>query len=797
MNATHPFIRGDDLAPGEDRDKFELALGRFRVEEASTRADFEEGFATLFAAFGPTGEIERKSTLEAWFEKGSLSAPGAPIRATYHMVLARDADGTLAGVRDCFVTVSPQSRRSIVLLSHTLVLPPFRRSGLAALMRTAPVGLAKRELQRAGVVGGEVLLAAEMEMVTPRDRASVVRFLAYGKAGFRVIPPQILPYAQPDFRDLDALGVEAVPLPFLALVRQVGKEHKADIAPDQVAAVVHHLQAIHTCHCRPADLVPIREHALAALARHVEAHPGQPIRLLSPPPGPEKIRDLAPLLLSVVYSLYPRAWWAAVTPAEPTQELEELVSTWNPQTPTPTPPVIPGEPERAHVVTAIPGPKSEALRARHHQYQDARTLHVYQDAQKSLGNYMVDVDGNTLLDVYGHIAVLPLGYNHPDLLAAWKDGRFDWTAGYRPALGVAAPPEWVDLVENTFMKIAPPGMSHVVTLTTGAEAVENAIKAAFVRHASRRRGGKPPSAEDLALTLVNKQPHTASLKVISFEGAFHGRSLGALSATHSKAIHKLDFPAFDWPVVPFPENKFPLSEHEAENRAAEARSLQIVRDTIEAFPDDVAAVLIEPIQAEGGDRHASPAFFQALRELTLEKGVALIVDEVQTGLGATGEMWAHTAWNLTTPPDLVTFSKKMQLGGYYGTAEMRPPEAFRIFNTFLGDPLRAAQLGVIVEVIERDHLLENTRRTGKILEEGLLALARKFPEKLSNVRAKGTFAAVDAPSTAARDALLGALRQQGLEVGGSGDRSIRFRPALIFAPRHAAEALAILEGCYA
>src|SRR5204863_9423541 len=101
---------------------------------------------------------------------------------------------------------------------------------------------------------------------------------------------------------------------------------------------------------------------------------------------------------------------------------------------TPAPP-IPGEPERIVVKTAIPGPRSEELRARHGKYQDARTVHFYQDAKKSLGNYMVDVDGHVILDVYGHIAAIPIGYNHPAMHAAQAAGRFDWAVGYRPSLG--------------------------------------------------------------------------------------------------------------------------------------------------------------------------------------------------------------------------------------------------------------------------------------------------------------------------------------------------------------------------
>ena len=461
--------------------------------------------------------------------------------------------------------------------------------------------------------------------------------------------------------------------------------------------------------------------------------------------------------------------------------------------PTHIAPSIPGEPERALVRTPIPGPASEALRARHGRYQDARTIHVYQDARRSLGNYLVDVDGNVLLDVYGHIACVPIGYNHPDLLAAWRSGRFDWAAGYRPALGVAPSPEWVDLVEGALMRVAPPGMTRVLTVANGAEAVENAIKAAFIRLSRKRRGGAPPRPEELAAAMLNRQAEANAFKVISFEGGFHGRTLGALSATRSKPIHKLDFPAFDWPVAPFPANRFPLDAHAEHNRAMEARSLEAVQAAIDAHPDEVAAVIVEPIQGEGGDRHASPAFFQELRRLTAERGVTLIVDEVQTGGGATGAFWAHEAWGLAEPPDIVTFSKKMQIGGYYCREELHPAEPLRIFNTFLGDPLRLAELDVILEVIARDRLIEHTRQTGARLLAGLTELAGRYPDLLSAPRAAGTFAAIDLPDAARRDQVVQALRQRGLEVGGSGDRSIRFRPALVFGPRHAAEALDLLE----
>lgn len=459
---------------------------------------------------------------------------------------------------------------------------------------------------------------------------------------------------------------------------------------------------------------------------------------------------------------------------------------------TPAPP-IPGEPGRLHVETAIPGPRSEALRARHGRIQDARTVHVYQDARRSLGNYLVDVDGNVLLDVYGHIACVPLGYNHPELLAAWKDGRLDWCAGYRPALGVAPSAEWVELVERVTARIAPRGLGRLVTVTTGAEAVENAIKAAFIRLARRRRGGAGPTDEDLRACMQNAQPGVERFKVLSFEGAFHGRSLGALSLTRSKPIHKLDFPAFPWPTAPFPANRFPLEAFADANREAEARSLEAVERVLRESPEEVAALIVEPIQGEGGDCHASAGFFRELRRLTREHGVTFIVDEVQTCGGSTGGWWAHEAWGLDEPPDIVTFSKKLQLGGYFCREELHPAEPLRIFNTFLGDPLRLAQLDVIIDVVERDRLLENVRITGAFLVRGLEELVARHPAVLSGARGQGTFAAVDAADPATLAALMARLRARGLEVGPSGSRSVRFRPANVLAPRHAAEALQVLD----
>lgn len=157
-------------------------------------------------------------------------------------------------------------------------------------------------------------------------------------------------------------------------------------------------------------------------------------------------------------------------------------------------------------------------------------------------------------------------------------------------------------------------------------------------------------------------------------GAFHGRTLGVLSTTHSKYIHKIDIPAFDWPIASFPEYKYPLEENQRANAEEDKRCLAEVEDLIEKYKkkgNPVAGIVIEPIQSEGGDNEASPEFFQGLQRVAKKHGSALLMDEVQTGGGPTGKMWCHEHFNLERPPDIVTFSKKMQLGGYFHAEEFR------------------------------------------------------------------------------------------------------------------------------
>ena len=185
----------------------------------------------------------------------------------------------------------------------------------------------------------------------------------------------------------------------------------------------------------------------------------------------------------------------------------------------------------------------------------------------------------------------------------------------------------------------------------------------------------------------NRSPGSPQLSVLSFRSGFHGRLFGSLSATRSKAIHKVDIPAFDWPSAPFPELKYPLESNEAANAAEETRCLEeferILVESQSTRP--VAAVIIEPILSEGGDKHASPSYFRQLRSISKKHGAFFIVDEVQTGVGATGTFWAHEHWGLPQgeEPDFVTFSKKMQAAGVYHKRETRPSAPYRSYNTWM------------------------------------------------------------------------------------------------------------------
>ncbi|KAH9900389.1 4-aminobutyrate aminotransferase [Xylariomycetidae sp. FL2044] len=454
-----------------------------------------------------------------------------------------------------------------------------------------------------------------------------------------------------------------------------------------------------------------------------------------------------------------------------------------------------GEPEGPVVKTDIPGPKSQEKIAKLHQVFDTRSLNMLADYTKSFGNYIVDPDDNALLDVYAQIASIPIGYNNPALVKAAQSPEMVSSIINRPALGNFPSHDWADVLETGILRVAPKGLNQVFTAMAGSDANETAYKAAFMWRRQQERGGPAVefTEEEMESAMNNQSPGASQLSILSFKTAFHGRLFGSLSTTRSKPIHKLDIPAFDWPQATFPQLKYPLDKYAEENAKAEADSLAEVEHLIKTYHVPPCAVIVEPIQSEGGDNHASPAFFRGLREVTKKHNVLLIVDEVQTGVGATGKFWAHDHWDLPTPPDMVTFSKKAQTAGYYfGDPSLRPNKPYRQFNTWMGDPARALLFRAIIDEIQRLDLVSHTAQVGDYLFGKLEGLAAKYPGQFENLRGKnrGTFIAFDNPN---RDAFLAKAKKFGINIGGSGATAVRLRPMLIFEKQHADLLLEALE----
>lgn len=303
----------------EQSGKAALASERYGVEQAPDLAAFDLGYRLLERQFGPLNEIERRDVLERWFRQKRFTPPGTTLEPIYHFLLFRDRDGTVAAVRDGWTVVDVPGRRAAVFLSHSLVLPEHRRTGVAALLRAAPVVLARQAAELAGVPNAALFLFAEMEPVDPTSTATVVRYLSYGRAGFGVVPPSSAPYAQPDFRDLDASGEPAVPLPMLLVVRQVGAEERDHVIWDDLNLMIDCLGAVHSTSVHPVQLPLIRAQTFKYRP------PGD-----SPPAPLIHVRsaaDLVPLLRSTVLGHHPVAWRGRPL-GDPEEERRILLDTW-------------------------------------------------------------------------------------------------------------------------------------------------------------------------------------------------------------------------------------------------------------------------------------------------------------------------------------------------------------------------------------------------------------------------------------------------------------------------------------
>ena len=423
--------------------------------------------------------------------------------------------------------------------------------------------------------------------------------------------------------------------------------------------------------------------------------------------------------------------------------------------------------------SAIPGigPKNVLESLGRHMLVDG--YHVVMDLDRSHGSFIYDSRHEVeILDLFSHFATIPVGYNHPRL----KDPAFLEELGRaaltKPANSDIYTEEMARFVE-TFARIAvpPSHAEHLFFVEGGSVGVENALKAAFdwkvrknIRKGYRREVGQ---------------------QVVHFEQAFHGRTGYALSLTNTADPRKTAyFPKFPWPRIVNPKLRFPVDAAEIERvEKVEALAIAQVKQALVENRDDLAALIIEPIQAEGGDNHFRPEFLAALRQLCDENEMLLIFDEVQTGVGLTGSMWGFQTMGVV--PDLFAFGKKMQVCGFASNGRIfdEPENVFtvssRINSTWGGNLVDMVRSRRYLEIIEEEKLVENARTVGALLLGELAALAAELPGKVTNVRGKGLFIAFDLPDGATRGTVLSTMLQKHHVMALScGERSIRLRPAL-------------------
>jgi L-lysine 6-transaminase len=408
------------------------------------------------------------------------------------------------------------------------------------------------------------------------------------------------------------------------------------------------------------------------------------------------------------------------------------------------------------------------------------------DLEKSHGRRLHDArTGREYLDFFSFFATLPIGFNHPKMKDPEFLARLTRAALVNPTNSDIYSTDFAEFVAVFGRAAMRPWLPHAFFVAGGALGVENALKAAMdwkVRQ-NFRKG------------LREEKGH----QILHFREAFHGRSGYTVSMTNTADPRKHQyFAKFDWPRVSNPHLRFPVDSAELERvKQAEAASLAEIRKAFAERRDDIAAILIEPIQAEGGDHHFRSEFLTSLRVIAHEHDALLIFDEVQTGVGLTGRFWAHET--LDVQPDLVAFGKKMQVCGMLGGGRLdeEPDNVFkvssRINSTWGGNLVDMVRCQRYLEIIEEENLVEHSARAGAHLLARLQRLQGETPDALSNARGRGLMCAVDLPDTPTRDRVVDKAYELGLMLLPCGHVGIRFRPPLDVTVAELDEGLDILR----
>lgn len=402
-----------------------------------------------------------------------------------------------------------------------------------------------------------------------------------------------------------------------------------------------------------------------------------------------------------------------------------------------------------------------------HMFVDGFDLVV--DLKRSQGCYLYDSRYNKrYLDFFTFFASGSVGLNHPKMASPEFLEKLGYVAVNRPSNSDAYTVEMAEFVE-TFARIAMPEyLPYVFFIDGGTLAVENALKTAFDWKVRKN--------------FIKGYTEERGRQVIHFRRAFHGRSGYTLSLTNTDPTKTNYFPKFRWPRIHNPVIQFPLNkENLARVQKAETVALQQIKQAIINNPDDIAALIIEPIQCEGGDNHFRKEFFVELRTICDESDILLVFDEVQTGIGITGKMWAHEYF---VKPDLMAFGKKTQVCGFMCSKRIDDVlenvfhKPSRINSTFGGNLVDMVRFQRILEIIEEEKLVENARIVGAYLLQNLEELHNEFPGLVSNARGRGMLCAIDLDTAQSRDQLRSKAYDEGLILIGCGDHSIRFRPPL-------------------
>ena len=424
--------------------------------------------------------------------------------------------------------------------------------------------------------------------------------------------------------------------------------------------------------------------------------------------------------------------------------------------------------------TPLPGPKAKAIIERDGRFVSPSYTRDYPFViARGEGAVVEDVDGNRFLDCAAGIAVNSTGVSHPDVVRAICDQaqKFIHMSGtdfyYEPQVRLA----------EELASIAPiDGEVRTFFANSGTETTEAAIK--LSRYFTKRQG------------------------IIAFFGGFHGRSLGALSLTASKSIQRRGFGPMMPGVyhAPYPDPY----RFDGSADACAAAALSFIKDQLLVHlvaPDEVAAIVVEPIQGEGGYVVPPAAFLQGLRELTTQHGMLLVVDEVQSGMGRTGKMFASEHFDLKA--DIVNIAKGIASGLPLGVTCARadlmtwPPGAHA--STFGGNPVSCAAANATIKLL-KDGLVANAATVGAHLAEGLRDLQARHP-LIGEVRGKGLMIGIELVrdrttkerAVEERNALVQAMFRRGVLVLGAGKNAIRLAPPLVLTIDQANEVLRIFD----